>query len=110
MASLAAETTGGEIVVVFWPKHGLRSNLSVSNVPGGHASDPSSLFTLTHMLIRHHNDSKTAGSGPELYTPCFLSFTYLGSFSWLFGILATFINTCYWDLCYHLEMCSHNMV
>ena len=30
--------TGGEIVVVFWPKHGLRSNLSASNFPGVHAS------------------------------------------------------------------------
>ena len=28
-ASLAAETTGEEILVPFWPKHDLRSNLSV---------------------------------------------------------------------------------
>ena len=36
-ASLAAETTGREILVAFWPKHDLRSNLSVpnfKNVPG----------------------------------------------------------------------------
>ena len=26
-----------KVVVLFWPKHGLRSNLSASNVPGGHA-------------------------------------------------------------------------
>ena len=26
-ASLAAETTSGEILVAFWPKHDLRSNL-----------------------------------------------------------------------------------
>ena len=27
IASLARETTGGEILVAVWPKHGLRSNL-----------------------------------------------------------------------------------
>ena len=27
--SLATETTGGEILVAFWPKHGLRSDLGV---------------------------------------------------------------------------------
>ena len=31
VASLATETTGGEILVAFWSKHGLRSNLSVPN-------------------------------------------------------------------------------
>ena len=30
-ASLAAETTGGEILVAFWSKHDLRSNLRVPN-------------------------------------------------------------------------------
>ena len=30
-ASLATETTGGEILVAFWPKHGLRSDLRVPN-------------------------------------------------------------------------------
>ena len=30
-ASLAAETTGGKILVPFWPKHDLRSNLKVLN-------------------------------------------------------------------------------
>ena len=37
-ASLAAETTCGEILAAFWPKHDLRSNLRVpklKNVPGG---------------------------------------------------------------------------
>ena len=29
--SLPTETTGGEILVAFWPKHGLRSGLSVPN-------------------------------------------------------------------------------
>ena len=31
IASLATETTGGEILVAFWPKHGLRSYLRVPN-------------------------------------------------------------------------------
>ena len=30
-ASLAAEITGGEILVAFWPKHDFRSNLKVPN-------------------------------------------------------------------------------
>ena len=35
IASLAPETTGGEILVAFWSKHGLRSDLRVPNFPGG---------------------------------------------------------------------------
>ena len=35
MASLAAETTGGQILIAFLPKHDLRSNLRVPNFPGG---------------------------------------------------------------------------
>ena len=35
IVSLVTETTGGEILVTFWPKHGLRSNLRVPNFPGG---------------------------------------------------------------------------
>ena len=39
IAQLAAETTGGEILVAIWPKHGLRSDLRVPNFkkkcPGG---------------------------------------------------------------------------
>ena len=31
IASLATETTGGEILVAFWPKHGLRSDFRVPN-------------------------------------------------------------------------------
>ena len=31
IGSLATETTGGEILVAFWPKHGLRSDLRVPN-------------------------------------------------------------------------------
>ena len=56
IASLATETTGGEIVVAFWPKHGLRSDLRVPNFPGGeHAPrDP----------LTYHTQSKIADSGP----------------------------------------------
>ena len=32
VAFLATETTGGEILVAFWPKHGLRSHLRVPNL------------------------------------------------------------------------------
>ena len=42
-ASLAAETTGGEILVAFWLKHDLRSNLRVPNLEifrGEHAPNP----------------------------------------------------------------------
>ena len=53
-ASLAAETTGGEILVAFWPKHGLKSDLRVPNFKkiflGEHALDPPSLLTLMHCL------------------------------------------------------------
>ena len=31
IAFLATETTGGEILVAFWPKHELRSNFRVPN-------------------------------------------------------------------------------
>ena len=40
---LAIETTGGEVVVAFWPKHGLRSDLRVPNFKiflGEHAPRP----------------------------------------------------------------------
>ena len=50
IAQLAAETTGGEILVAIWPKHGLRSDLRVpnfkKNVLGEHAPRPPTLFTL----------------------------------------------------------------
>jgi len=41
---LATETTGGEVLVAFWPKHGLRSNLrapKLKNFPGGACPRPS---------------------------------------------------------------------
>ena len=37
ITSLATETTGGMILVAFWPKHGLRSNLRVPDFLGKHA-------------------------------------------------------------------------
>ena len=44
IASLATETTGGEILVAFWPKHDLRSDLRVPNLKkhflGEHAPRP----------------------------------------------------------------------
>ena len=43
IASLAAETTGGVILVAFWPKHDLRSDLRVPNLkifPGGACPQP----------------------------------------------------------------------
>ena len=50
-ASLAAETTGREILVTFWLKHDLRNNLRVPNLKifrGEHALDPPSLLTFMH--------------------------------------------------------------
>ena len=70
MASLAAETTGGQILVAFLPKHGLRSDLRVPNLTkfswGGIPPDPPSFFTLMHTLIRNQwpYQFKIAGSGP----------------------------------------------
>ena len=47
IASLATETTGGKILVAFWPKHGLRSDLRVPNFSwGSMPPDPLTLFTL----------------------------------------------------------------
>ena len=40
IASLATETTGGEILVAFWPKHGLSSDLRVPNFMGEYAPRP----------------------------------------------------------------------
>ena len=54
--SLAAETTGGEKLVAFWPKHDLRSNLRVpnfKNFPGGACPQTplASYLTLTYALL-----------------------------------------------------------
>ena len=64
LVSLATETTGGLILVAFWPKHGLRSYLRVPNFKkfsygGSMPPDPPSLFT---PQWPYH--SKIAGSSP----------------------------------------------
>jgi len=62
IASLATETTGRVILVAFWPKHGLRSDLRVPNLNfswGSMPPDPPSLFTLQWPY-----QSKTARSSP----------------------------------------------
>ena len=50
IASLARETTRGEILVAVWPKHGLRSDLKSAYFRkfswGGLPPDPPSLYTL----------------------------------------------------------------
>ena len=59
IASLARETTGGEILVAVWPKHGLRSDFRVPNLkffPGG--ACPQTSLACTHLkltLIPHLN-------------------------------------------------------
>ena len=67
IASLATETTGGKILVAFWPKHGLRSDLRVPNFKkfswGSMPTDPPSLFTLKRTQWPYQ--SKIAGSGPD---------------------------------------------
>ena len=51
IASLATETTDGEILVAFWPKHGLRSDLRVPNFPGGACPHtPLACSHLTHAM------------------------------------------------------------
>ena len=48
VASLATETTVGEILLAFWLKHGLRSDLRVPNFSWGNMPpDPPSLFMLS---------------------------------------------------------------
>ena len=47
LSLIASIVAGGEILVAFCPKHGLRSDLRVSNFSwGSMPPDPSSLFTL----------------------------------------------------------------
>ena len=62
--SLAAETTGGEILVAFWRKHDLRSNLKVSNsnlqnFPRGACSHPPSFVNSYALLVCHHSGCTT---------------------------------------------------
>ena len=65
LASLATETTGGVILVAFWPKRGLRSDLRVPNFNKfswrSVSPDPPSLFT-----PQWPYQSTIAGSGPVI--------------------------------------------
>ena len=67
IASLARETTGGEILVAVWPKHSLRSDLRVPNLknfPGGACPQtPLACTHLKHTLIPHLNGRTRASSG-----------------------------------------------
>ena len=51
IASLATETTGGEILVAFLAKHGLRSDLRVANLSwGSMPPDPPTLIVDAHAI------------------------------------------------------------
>ena len=69
---LAIETTVGEVLVAFWPKHGLRSNLrapNFKNFPGEACPQTplaSSHLSDTHPSSQWPHQSKIAGSGPVL--------------------------------------------
>ena len=53
----------GRFYYLFWPKHGLRSDLKVPDFPGGAClQTPHSLFTLKRMQWSYQ--SKIAGTGP----------------------------------------------
>ena len=66
-ASLATETTGKEILVAFWPKHGLKNDLRVTNFKhfswGSMPPHPPSLFVFKHTQWPYQ--SKIAGSGSD---------------------------------------------
>ena len=68
IASLATETTGGEILVAFRPKHGLRSSLRVPNLNffswRSMPPHPPSLFPLKGTQWPYH--SRLVGSSPAL--------------------------------------------
>ena len=59
LASLTRETTGGEILVAVWPKHGLRSDLRVPNLkkfPGG--ACPQNPLACTRLKAYAHPSSQ----------------------------------------------------
>ena len=60
IASLATETTDGEILVAFLAQHGLRSHLKFSW--GSMPPDPPTLFTLKRTQWPYQ--PKIAGTGP----------------------------------------------
>ena len=67
ITSLGTETTGGDILVAFWSKHDLRSDLRVPNSKnfswGSMPPDPPSLAN-DHLSSQWPYQSKIAGSGP----------------------------------------------
>ena len=83
IASLATETTGGVILVAFWAKHGLRSDLRVPNLKkiswGSMPPDPPSLQWPYH--------SKIAGFGPVVLSYLsiieFCAYTHYKEYVWL---------------------------
>ena len=68
---LATETTSGEIVVAFWPKHSLRSRApNFKNPPGGACPQTplACSHAYTHPSSQWPYQSKIAGSGPIVCT------------------------------------------
>ena len=58
LGSLARETTDQEILVAFWPKHGLKSDLRVPNFkifPGG--ACPQTPLAYSHLSARNGRTS-----------------------------------------------------
>ena len=55
IGSLATETTGGVILVAFWPKYGLRSDLRVPN----HKNFPGGACPQTPLACSHCNGRTT---------------------------------------------------
>ena len=64
ITSLATETTGREILVAFWPKHGLRSDLRVPNLKMFHGGAcPQTPLAYSHLSTCNGHTSLKAGSG-----------------------------------------------
>ena len=91
MVSLATETKGGQILVAFLPKHGLRSDLRVSNLKefswGNMPPDFPSLYTLIHHQLPYR--FKIAGSGP--------------AYIQMYSALVLWLNHCLCSVLKHLQ-------
>ena len=80
IVSLATETTGGEILVAFWPKHGLRNNFRVPNLKKCFPGGPCPQTPLAYSRTQWPYQSTIAGSSPVTYhgiNLCFASITDL---------------------------------
>ena len=64
IASLAPETTGGEILVAFWPKHGLTSDLRVPYFFWGSMPPDPLAYSCSSKRTQWPYQSKIASSGP----------------------------------------------